>query len=221
MGVNKTFTELAGEPVILHTLRAFEVSPVIHEIVAVCRAEDMERLAELAQSGGITKLTHVVVGGASRPLSVYNGLAAVSKKATHIAIHDGARPLVTQKIIAEAVAKAGKVHAAAPAVAVKATVKEAQHGVVVTTPARERLYEAQTPQVFDADLIRAALVSAIRNKLALTDDCAAVEALGAAVYLTEGCYENIKLTTPEDLIIAEAILERRSPSASPSDAKNA
>ncbi|MDR0905617.1 MAG: 2-C-methyl-D-erythritol 4-phosphate cytidylyltransferase [Oscillospiraceae bacterium] len=209
MGQNKAFMELAGEPVILRTLRAFEASPVISEIIAVCREEDMERVAQLASESGITKLAHVVIGGASRPLSVYNGLQAVSKKADIIAIHDGARPLVTNEIIRDAVHKAEKYHAAAPAVAVKATVKEADNGVVLRTPPRERLFEAQTPQCFDADLIRAALVSAIRKKLAITDDCAAVEVLGCTVYLTEGSYENIKITTPEDLAVAEAIIARR------------
>ena len=210
-GVSKVFAELGGEPVLLHTLRTFEASPVIREIVVVCRPEELERVAQFALAGGIRKLTQVVIGGASRPLSVYNGLLAVSKKATHVAIHDGARPLVTQEIIAKTVAAAWKFHAAAPAVAVKATVKEAERGIVVATPPRARLYEAQTPQVFDADLIRGALVAAIRKKLPLTDDCAAVEALGVAVHLTDGDYENIKLTTPEDMIVAEAILERRVP----------
>jgi len=208
MGTNKVFAELGGEPVLLHTLRAFEASPVIREIVVVCRPEELESVAQLALAGGIRKLTQVVIGGSSRPLSVYNGLLAISKKATHVAIHDGARPFVTQGVIAKAVATAWRYHAAAPAVAVKATVKEAERGIVVATPERARLYEAQTPQVFDADLIRGALVSAIRKKLPLTDDCAAVEALGVAVHLTDGDYENIKLTTPEDLMIAAAILDR-------------
>lgn len=209
MGTNKAFARLGDEPALLHALRAFEQSPVINEIVVVARPEDLENVAQLALSGGITKLTQVVIGGAARPLSVYNGLLAISKKATHVAIHDGARPLVTQEIIAKTVATAGKFHAAAPAVAVKATVKEVERGIVVATPERARLYEAQTPQVFDADLIRGALVSAIRKKLTLTDDCSAVEVLGVSVHLTEGSYENIKLTTPEDIIVAEAILERR------------
>ena len=209
MGQDKMFMELAGEPVILHTLRIFEASPVVSEIIAVCREEDTERLAQLAVKGGITKLTHIVAGGESRPVSVYNGLCAVSRKATVVAVHDGARPLVTQKIINEAVLRAMRFHAAAPAMPVKATVKEAKNGVVISTPERASLFEAQTPQVFDVDLLRGALVAAIASGRELTDDCSAVEALGATVHLTEGSYENIKITTPEDITIAEAILAKR------------
>ena len=210
MGQNKTFMELDGEPVILRTLRIFQASSAVSEIIAVCREEDLERLATLGLSGGITKLAHVVMGGASRPLSVYNGLLAVSKKASLIAVHDGARPLVTQKIIADTIRRAAKSHAAAPAVPVKATVKQAKNGIVIATPDRASLFEAQTPQVFDADLLRGATAFAISRGLEATDDCAAVEALGATVYLTEGSYENIKITTPEDIAIAEAILAKRS-----------
>jgi len=207
-GQNKTFADLAGKPVLLRTLEAFQVSPAIDEIVVVCRADDLERTALLVQESTITKLSQIVVGGASRPLSVYNGLQAVSRRADLIAIHDGARPLVTQEIIVETVATARKYHAAAPAVAVKSTVKEARDGIVTATPERAKLYEVQTPQVFDADLIRAALVDAIRKKLPITDDCSAVEALGAAVHLTQGSYTNLKITTPEDVAVAEAIIAR-------------
>jgi 2-C-methyl-D-erythritol 4-phosphate cytidylyltransferase len=208
-GENKIFAELFGEPVILRTLRAFEESPVISEIVLVTRGGDMERAAALARENNITKLAQVTTGGKTRAESVLSGLFAVSKKAGIIAIHDGARPLVTPEIIEEAVRKAEKRHAAAPAVPVKATVKLAKGGVVISTPERGHLYETQTPQAFTAELIKAAVELAVREGRAPSDDCCAVEAMGVAVYLTRGSYENIKLTTPEDMALAEAILKGR------------
>jgi 2-C-methyl-D-erythritol 4-phosphate cytidylyltransferase len=208
-GGDKIFADLLGEPVILHTLRAFEETPAISEIVLVTRAGDMERAAKMARERGVNKLTQVVAGGKTRVESVLSGLFAASKKADIIAIHDGARPLVTREIIEAAVRKAEKKHAAAPAVHVKATVKLAEGGVVKATPEREKLYEAQTPQAFEASLIKGAVELAVRRGRSPTDDCAAVEAIGVTVYLTEGSYENVKITTPEDLVLAEAILERR------------
>ncbi|MDR1329033.1 MAG: 2-C-methyl-D-erythritol 4-phosphate cytidylyltransferase [Oscillospiraceae bacterium] len=208
-GGDKIFAELLGEPVILRTLRAFEGSPVIAEIILVTRESVIERAAELARDGGVTKLTQVTAGGNTRAESVLSGLFAVSKKSGFVAIHDGARPLVTKEIIGAAVAKAVKYSAAAPAVPVKATIKRANGGIVISTPERGELYEAQTPQVFAAELIRAAIELAVRRRESPPDDGAAVEALGAAVHLTKGSYENIKITTPEDMLIAEAILTGR------------
>ena len=206
MGADKQMLELAGVPVLLHTLKAFEVSPLISEIIVVTRTDTLELVAGLAKTAGITKLTKVMAGGETRTESVQNGLYAVSHRAKLVAIHDGARPLVSQKIILDAVNKAVKYNAAAPAVPVKSTIKQVQRGYVVSTPERSELYEVQTPQVFDVDLIKGAIAAATKSGKQYTDDCAAVEAIGATVYITKGAYENMKLTTPEDLIIAEMFL---------------
>ncbi|MDR0446090.1 MAG: 2-C-methyl-D-erythritol 4-phosphate cytidylyltransferase [Oscillospiraceae bacterium] len=208
-GGDKMFARLGGEPVVLRTLRAFQECRVISEIILVTRTEDMERAASLAQDAGITKLTQVTRGGETRVESVLSGLFAVSKKANVIAVHDGARPLVTQDIIRDAIRGAERYNAAAPAVPVKGTIKQAKGGVVVSTPDREELFEAQTPQVFAAELIRGAIELAVKKGQAPTDDCRAVENIGVTVHLTRGSYENIKITTPEDMIIARAILKSR------------
>ena len=132
-----------------------------------------------------------------------------SQHAGLIAIHDAARPLVTQEIIENAVRAAQQRGAAAPAIHVKDTVRQARGGRVLRTLERDELYLMQTPQVFRADLIRAALADAARLKISLTDDCAAVMLLDAEVFLTEGSEENLKLTTPSDVYAAEAILAER------------
>ena len=137
------------------------------------------------------------------------GLAAVSDKAQLVAVHDGARPLVTDEVIRAAVIKAKKFAAAAPAVRVKDTIKISTDGAVDATPDRSTLYAVQTPQVFDRDLLAAALQNAKAQGIAVTDDCSAVEALGMPVQLTDGDEENLKITTPLDLELAALILRRR------------
>ena len=206
IGVDKMMLELAGLPVLLHTLRAFEMSPVISEIVVVTRSEKLEQVAELCGAGGIAKLTTVMAGGETRTESVQNGLYAISRRATMVAIHDGARPLVSQQIIHDTVKRAEKYNAAAPGVSVKSTIKRVKNSVVIETPERAELYEIQTPQVFDVDLIKGAIAAAEKSGRKYTDDSAAVEAIGATVHITKGAYENMKLTTPEDLLLAETLL---------------
>ena len=206
MGADKQFLELLGLPVLLYSLKAYEASPVISEIIVVTREDTLEQVAELVRSAGIKKLTKVMAGGETRPESVQNGLFAVSRRTTHVAIHDGARPLVSQRIISEVVDKAIKYNAATPAVPVKSTIKQVKRSIVVSTPERSELYEVQTPQVFDIDLIKGALAAANKANKQYTDDCAAVEAIGATVHITKGEYENMKLTTPEDILIAEALI---------------
>lgn len=209
LGQNKLFVEIGGEPVLLHTLRALEASRRIGEIVVVTREEDILRAAQLCQDAGLKKVTKILIGGASRLESVYNGVMAVSEKAKLIAVHDGARPFVTETVIALAVDAAAKFAAAAPAVPVTSTVKQAKDNLVEKTLDRDTLFEVQTPQVFSAELIKAALSNALEKSLYITDDCMAVEALGCPVRLTAGARENIKLTTAMDIEFAKAILEAR------------
>ena len=208
-GKNKILLPLGDTNVIGMSMRAFEVCPRVAEIIVVARPSDHDAIRETAQQCGITKFHAIVAGGSTRQESVMCGLRALSKGTTMIAVHDGARPLVPAEVITKAVAKAAKFGAAAPAIPVKDTIKVSESGAVDATPRRETLFAVQTPQVFDADLLRGALQNAEEHGLALTDDCSAVEALGMSVQLTEGSEENIKITTPLDLELAEAIVARR------------
>ena len=201
--------DLADVPVIVHTLRALNNCPSIHEIVVVTREDLLVPVSRLCAEYLLTKVRKVVVGGAPRSQSVYMGIREVSEKAKLIAIQDGARPLVTQEVLNEVIQTAAKCGAAAPAIPVKDTIKQAENGIVTDTPDRATLFAVQTPQVFEADLIRAALHKAVDEDLPITDDCSAVELLGMKVTLTRGSDENIKITTPADLVLAEALLQWR------------
>lgn len=208
-GVDKILTPLGGEPVLLHTLRPFQASDLVGEIVIVAREDLMVPIGDLCRRKGIDKVRRVVKGGDSRAASVLVGLQAADPQSALLAIHDGARPLVTRAIVEETIRAARQCSAAAPAIPVKDTIKRARDGVVTETPDRAELFAVQTPQVFDADLIRTALGKAIREGAAITDDCSAVERLGFPVHLIPGSEENIKITTPRDLVHGAAILAER------------
>lgn len=208
-GIDKIFTFLDGEPLVARTIRAFQDSPVIHEIVIVTREDLLSQMSRLCQQQQFDKVSMITVGGETRVHSVMNGLSCISKNMDLVAIHDGARPFVSQEMIEQTVRRACDHHAAAPAIPVKDTIKSAENRVVTGTPDRSKLYAIQTPQIFDSDLLRGALQNALDKKLTITDDCSAVEALGMSVFLTDGSDENIKVTTPMDLLVAEAILRHR------------
>lgn len=204
-GIDKAVTPVSGVPVLLRTVRALAASDRIDEIVVVTRADLLETVHELCASE--KKFRTAVCGGKTRAESVRRGLLAV--EADLVAIHDGARPFVTSEIIDRTVEAAEVCGAAAPAVPAKDTMKIASDGYIVTTPDRSTLFAVQTPQVFARTQILRALDEALRKGLALTDDCSAMEALGASIALTQGSDENIKITTPIDLLFAEAIVKRR------------
>ncbi|MEG1857216.1 MAG: 2-C-methyl-D-erythritol 4-phosphate cytidylyltransferase [Pseudoflavonifractor sp.] len=208
-GQDKLLLTLGDAPVLVHTLRALESSACIREIVVVTRQDLIVPVARLCGDYGLDKVSKVVAGGASRTESVLAGVREVSERAELIAIHDGARPLVTAEVIDGAVLRAAECGAAAPAVPMKDTVKQAEKGFVTATPDRETLFAVQTPQVFEAALIYGALQKSVTDGAVLTDDCSAVERLGMSVALTKGSYENIKITTSVDLLMAEAILQGR------------
>ena len=205
---NKLLLPLDGMPVLAHTLRAVDAARSVDEIVIAAREEDLLTYAELCKTYGIRKPVKVVVGGATRQESVLRAALEARADAKLLAVQDGARPLVTPELF-DAVVLRAAVCAAAPAVPVHDTIKLARDRRVTETPDRSMLFAVQTPQVFDAGLLKAALQSALTEHAALTDDCSAVERLGKAVYLTDGDEENIKITTPLDLIVAETILRRR------------
>ena len=207
MGTDKLMLTLGGIPVIVRTLKAVEAAPSVDEIILVTREDMMVPLSQLCQEFALTKVTKVIRGGKTRTESVRLGTLEASGDAQVIAIHDGARPLVTTEVIESVIAQALESGAAAPAVPVKDTIKVARKGVVESTPDRASLFAVQTPQVFEASLIRAALQKALDDGAEMTDDCSAVERLGMKVVLTEGDVRNLKLTTPEDILTAEALLE--------------
>ena len=208
-GVDKIMADLDGEPVIAHTIRSFERVRCIDEIVVVAREDRLEQMRKLVEEKQFHKVSAIVAGGKDRMASVQAGLEAASPETILAAVQDGARPLVTEEIICKTVDMALSYHAAAPAIPVKDTIKVAQEGVVQQTPDRARLFGVQTPQVFEASLIKGALTKAWEEGAALTDDCSAVERIGFPVCLTQGSEENIKITTPRDLTWGEAILAER------------
>ncbi len=203
-GIDKVMAPLGGEPMILRTVRAFQESDVIREIVVVTREDLIEKITALC--AGFDKVRAVVKGGNDRTESVQAGLNTLSKGIQLVAVHDGARPLITDAVIDRTVRAAHTYGAAAPAIPVKDTIKIAAGGLVKTTPDRSTLRAVQTPQVFDFDLLRAALKKAKQTGAAITDDCSAVELLGMSVKLVEGDEHNIKVTTPMDLKIAEMLM---------------
>lgn len=207
-GFNKVFMKLCGDEILLHTIRAFNESPFVDEIIVVTGAEDIERVKELAKAHNIMKLTEVTEGGETRRASVYNGI-----RASHgdiIAVHDGARCLISQKEIADAVEDCRSFGAAAVGVPCKDTLKSADdNGFIAGTIDRSRTYLIQTPQIFRRDLITAAHEKAADEGFEPTDDCMLIERYGGRIKITEGSYDNIKLTTPEDIAVAERILQRR------------
>ena len=204
-GIDKVMAPLGGEPMIARTVRAFQECDAISEIVVVTREDLIVPIGRLTRD--MSKVTAVVSGGASRQESVHLGLNALSDKVKLAAIHDGARPFVTWQLIDWVVRAANSYGAAAPAIPVKDTIKEVQGFVVKNTPDRSALRAVQTPQVFDFDILRAALKKAKADGAEVTDDCSAVERMGMSVKIVEGDERNIKITTPLDLKIGELLLE--------------
>lgn len=209
-GVSKLLQPLDGVPVLVRTLAAFQVAGGVDEVVVAAREEDIVEVSRLCRTYGLTKCTKVVRGGETRVHSVLLAALEASPESELLAVHDGARPLVTPELIDRVVSAAARCSAAVPAVAVKDTVKTFRNGgEVEETLDRERLRAVQTPQVFQAGLLKAALQSALDQKAPITDDASAVERLGKAVLLVDGEEENLKITTPLDLILAEAIVKAR------------
>ena len=208
MGADKALMELGAMPVLARTLLAFQNSPLIDDIVVVTRMEKVLEIAGLCKKFGISKASQVITGGATRAESALAGVSAVKSNAALIAIHDGARPLVSQELIERTVYAARDNMAAVPAISSTDTLKAVDDkGFVTATVDRTHTVRVQTPQVFDADLIKGALTKAADEGLAITDDCSAIERMGVKAVTVEGDVNNIKLTTPDDMLIAAAVLK--------------
>jgi len=208
-GVNKQYLELAGQPVLVHTLRLFEQHPAVAEIWVIAPASEVEYCrSEIVTRYDFAKVRGVVSGGAERQDSVRNGLLACQADPQELVlIHDGVRPLLTPGLV-DLVAAAARQHGAAVVGApVKDTVKQVSKDRVVTaTPPRAGLWQAQTPQAFRYEIIRDAHDKAFHRGYRGTDDASLVEWAGGRVVMVEGDYRNLKITTPEDLVLAEALL---------------
>lgn len=207
----KQFLELAGVPVIIHTLKKFEQCAEIQEVVVVLPAPDTAGFLEVAGKYELRKLKRVVPGGATRAESVWRGFQSVrAATAEIIAVHDGVRPFVTPEEIARTVQAAQTSGAAILTATAVDTIKEVENGQVVRTLERSRLRHALTPQCFRYDLLRRAFEQSPELIANATDDSSLVESLGATVAIVEGDARNIKITRPEDMALAEIILKQMS-----------
>ena len=212
MGIadSKQFIPLLSRPAIEYTLKAFQKGHLIKEIVIVCREQDNDRINKIIELNGFNKVSKLVKGGDSRADSVRNGIGACSENAKYYAIHDGARPLITVEEIERVVEAAFDTGAATLGTSVKDTIKVVDgFNNIESTPIRSQLRAVQTPQVFERDLYRFALENAGDNIINFTDDCSLIENMGGEVLVVKGNEENIKLTTPIDIVIAESILKSR------------
>lgn len=209
-GLSKQWLTVGGLPVIVHTLLAFERAKTIREIVLVIKQDEQERYVGIAEQYGIRKPLSIVTGGETRQQSAKNGFLACADRADFVAIHDGARCLITPEEIDRVCQDAYNVGAAAAAAKVHDTVKvSAANGFIEKTVDRNSVWLAQTPQVFSVNVYHAALAIAERDGIAVTDDCSLAEHIEHPVRLVECSRENLKLTTPHDIILAEAILADR------------
>jgi len=205
----KQFLELAGTPILIHTLKAFERCDAIHEIILVLAEEETKGFRSLAKEHELHKISAVVSGGRTRAESVLRGLQAVNAEAVEIvAVHDGARPFVTPEEISRTI-DAAKIEGAAILVSAPVdTLKEVKAGTVARTLDRTTIRNALTPQCFDYELLLRAYEQVDINDPELTDESALVERLGAKIAIVEGSPRNIKITRPEDLAIGEALLRQ-------------
>ena len=205
-GIDKQGLRIGGVPVLVRSILPFTKLPQIAEIVIVCRADMMAQVQEWAEEFQLGKISAIVCGGNSRQQSVKNGVAALSA-VDYIAIHDGARPFADEALILRCMENAVSCGAATAAVPSKDTIKVADDGGFISvTPDRSRLWLTQTPQIFRRESYLSAMKQAEIDGVDCTDDCQLVERMGEKVFLSQGSYFNIKITTPEDIPFAEAIV---------------
>lgn len=212
LGINKAFAMLQGAPLIVHCLKMLQETELVKRAIVVLASAEVEEGQALLQSYQdkyFAELPFVVVaGGKERQDSVANGLAAVTEIDCYVAVHDGARPFAGKAVFERTLAAAKEQGAAIAAVPVKDTIKVVDaDGVVTATPARSSLVAVQTPQIFEVGLLKQAYAYLAENPTAVTDDASVVELLGHKVVVAMGRYENIKITTPEDLVFAENLLK--------------
>jgi 2-C-methyl-D-erythritol 4-phosphate cytidylyltransferase len=211
--INKQYLQLDGLPIVARTISVFEQSPLIEAIYLVTPAEEIPYCREhVVEACGFRKVRAIVPGGRERQNSVMNGLSAMRPHLADddiVLIHDGVRPLITPELLGLSIECARINDGALVAVQAKDTIKTVRDGIVIDTPPRETLWQAQTPQVFRFGIIYNAHCSAERDGYIGTDDASLVDRSGGRVKIVTGDYRNIKITTPEDLVLAEAFLAGR------------
>lgn len=208
--VTKQLMTVGDMPIVVRTIMQFENCKDINEIIIVTRKEEFEQIKAFIKQYKFKKITHVVSGGDTRQQSVLNGLTRVDKRSEFVTIHDGVRCMVTPEIIGDVCSCAYRYGCATAAAPSKDTVKLADSkGFIKETADRDYVYLAQTPQIFRTDIYRTAAIKARHDGFNATDDNSLVENIGFKVFLCNTGYENIKITTPEDIDIAEAILKKR------------
>ena len=206
-GINKQFIELCGIPVIIRSIKAFDNIDEICEIIVVTSTENLDTMKKLISEYNFNKKIKITVGGETRQQSVFNGFKQVDDKSEYVAIHDGARPLISRNIIEQLIENVKLYRATTVGVPVKDTIKVVQDGFIKSTPKRDTLFITQTPQVFEKKLYTESVEGAIKSGLDFTDDCQLVENIGYKVFMTIGEYSNIKITTPDDIKLAENLLK--------------
>ncbi|MCL5774415.1 MAG: 2-C-methyl-D-erythritol 4-phosphate cytidylyltransferase [Firmicutes bacterium] len=207
---NKLLLDLMGKPVLVHTLEIFQKSVPIEKVVIAAPDKDIDNYWKLVADFNLSKVKEIVGGGNHRQDSIYSALNVIDS-ADYIVIHDGARPLLNAEFLDKMIKSISGAESLIAAVRVKDTIKKAgKEGIVKETLNREELLAIQTPQIFPAKILKEAHKKALTEVHYATDDSALVERLGAIVKIFEGEEENIKITTPEDIVIAEEILKRRS-----------
>ncbi len=208
-GGKKQFHLLSGKPILVHTLDKFEACPLIRSILLVVGPEDMDYcMKEIIEKYHLRKISRIVPGGKRRQESVKNGIDALSQDTEVVVIHDGVRPFVTKTMIEESIHSAIRLGAVVVAMPVKETIKMAHpDGTVLKTLDRESLWQIQTPQTFQSNLIKEAYRRATEDGFMGTDDASLVEQLGVKVHILPGSYTNIKITTKEDLMLAHLFLK--------------
>jgi 2-C-methyl-D-erythritol 4-phosphate cytidylyltransferase len=208
--INKQYLQLYGQPIVARTISVFEDSPLIDAIYLVIPADEIPYCREhVIAPCGFRKVVEIVAGGRERQNSVMNGLNAMRQSVADddvVLIHDGVRPLITPQLLRESIEVARSNDGALVAVPAKDTIKTVRDGIIIDTPPRETLWQAQTPQSFRFAVIHAAHRAAEQEGFMGTDDASLVERRGGVVRVVRGDYRNIKITTPEDLVLAEAFL---------------
>ncbi|MDI6601263.1 MAG: 2-C-methyl-D-erythritol 4-phosphate cytidylyltransferase [Thermoanaerobacteraceae bacterium] len=207
MGFNKTLIEVEGKPLLWYSLKVLEQCELINEIMLIVQRDIAEYVKiNIVDKHGFGKVKKIVEGGNERQFSVYNGLFAINE-ADVIVVHDGARPLITESMVVDVITAAYEYGSSTVGVPLKDTVKMVDgNNLVKYTPDRNSMWIIQTPQAFRFDILKTAHEKAIEDGFIATDDCALVERIGGTVKIVEGNYRNIKVTTPEDLVVLEALI---------------
>jgi 2-C-methyl-D-erythritol 4-phosphate cytidylyltransferase len=208
LSTSKQFFVLEGMPVLLHLLKRVDIIKDVGEVILALREGDVQDFSDgILKGSGLKKKIKTVIGGETRQESVKAALDAADDECDLIMVHDAVRPLVTPDLIENAIEKTRELNATVTAVKVKDTIKEVKGGIVTKTLDRDKLYAVQTPQTFKRDIIIKAHENALKKGIVKTDDAALVEETGQKVHIVRGSYDNIKITTDDDLTIAKSILQ--------------